>query len=89
VYAHQERWDGTGYPEQLSRQEIPQAASIIAVGEAFSAMTTEMPYRDAMSQEDAVVSLKAEAGTQFDPEIVDAFAESLADTPPEKEENAE
>lgn len=81
VYHHQERWDGTGYPEQLSKQEIPQAASIIAVAEAYSAMTTEVPYRVTLSKEDAVESIKAEAGTQFDPEIVAAFTEGLTDLP--------
>jgi len=89
VYHHQERWDGTGYPEQLSKQEIPQAAAIISVAEAYSAMTTELPYRQTLSKEDALTSVKAEAGTQFDPEIVEAFSESLASLPEKKAEENE
>jgi len=89
VYHHQEQWDGTGYPEQLSKQEIPQAASIIAIAEAYAAMTTGLPYREAISLEDAVESIQAEAGAQFDPEIVEAFVEAqqevLKENPPTAE----
>ncbi|HAL15280.1 MAG TPA: hypothetical protein DCP32_00580 [Anaerolineaceae bacterium] len=77
VYHHQERWDGTGYPDQLSKQEIPQAASIISIAESFSAMTLELPYRNTLSPSEALQSIKAESGTQFDPEVVEAFSESL------------
>ncbi len=77
VYHHQERWDGTGYPDQLSKQEIPQAASIISIAESFSAMTLELPYRNTLSRSEALQSIKAESGTQFDPEVVEAFSESL------------
>ncbi len=89
VYHHQERWDGTGYPDQLSKQEIPQAASIISIAESFSAMTLELPYRNALSRSEALQSIKAESGTQFDPEVVEAFSESLpteADKPSPTEE---
>lgn len=78
VYHHQERWDGTGYPDQLSKQEIPQAASIISIAESFSAMTLELPYRNALSRSEALQSIKAESGTQFDPEVVEAFSESFS-----------
>ena len=54
VYHHQEHWDGTGYPEQLSKAEIPQAASIIAIAEAYAAMTTGLPYREALSLKEAI-----------------------------------
>lgn len=81
VYHHQERWDGTGYPDQLTKQEIPQAASIISIAESFSAMTLELPYRNALSRSEALQSIKAESGTQFDPEVVEAFSESLSAEP--------
>ena len=79
VYHHQEHWDGTGYPDQLSKQEIPQAASIISIAEAYAAMTTELPYRNALTPTEALDSIKAEAGSQFDPEIVEAFSDGLPD----------
>ena len=81
VYHHQEHWDGTGYPDQLTKQEIPQAASIISIAESFSAMTLELPYRNALSRSEALQSIKAESGTQFDPEVVEAFSESLSAEP--------
>ena len=81
VYHHQERWDGTGYPEQLSKQEIPQAASIIAIAEAYAAMTTGLPYREALSLKEAIESIQTEAGTQFDPEMVEAFVDGQQDEP--------
>ncbi len=81
VYHHQEHWDGTGYPEQLSKAEIPQAASIIAIAEAYAAMTTGLPYREALSLKEAIESIQAEAGTQFDPELVEAFVDGLEEEP--------
>jgi HD-GYP domain-containing protein (c-di-GMP phosphodiesterase class II) len=68
-----ERWDGTGYPDQLARQEIPVAARIVFVCDAYNAMTTDRPYRSAMSSEDALAELLANAGTQFDPNVVAAL----------------
>ncbi len=89
VYHHQEQWDGTGYPEQLSKQEIPQAASIIAIAEAYAAMTTGLPYREALSLEAAIESIQAEAGAQFDPEIVEAFVEAQQEAAKEEPPAAE
>jgi len=79
VYHHQEHWDGTGYPEQLSRQEIPQAALIIGITEAFTAMTSEQPYHPAVSPTEAVDLIKQDSGKQFDPEMVDAFSDAISD----------
>ncbi|MFH2138379.1 MAG: HD domain-containing phosphohydrolase [Candidatus Omnitrophota bacterium] len=73
VYNHHERFDGTGYPEQRTRQDIPLRARIISVADAFDAMTSDRPYRMAMPQEKAFSELEKNKGTQFDAEIVDAF----------------
>ncbi len=70
---HHERYDGLGYPERLKGKEIPLNARIIAIADAFDAMTTDRPYRKAMSIEDAVNELKINSGTQFDPYLVDKF----------------
>jgi response regulator RpfG family c-di-GMP phosphodiesterase len=73
VRAHHERWDGRGYPDGLEATEIPLAARIIAACDAFHAMTTTRPYRPAMPAEDALMELRACAGRQFDPDVVDAI----------------
>jgi HD-GYP domain-containing protein (c-di-GMP phosphodiesterase class II) len=69
-----ERWDGHGYPDGLSGYEIPLAARIVFACDAYNAMTTDRPYRAAMSQETAVEELWANAGSQFDPRVVAALA---------------
>jgi putative nucleotidyltransferase with HDIG domain len=76
---HQECFDGTGYPEGLKGEKIPLGARIIAVADAFGAMTTDRPYRNALSLEEAVKELKKCSGTQFDPHIVDIFISILQD----------
>ena len=68
-----ERWDGGGYPDGLSGDEIPLGARVVAVCDAFDAMTTERPYRD-RSRDCRIEELRRCAGTQFDPMVVDAFA---------------
>lgn len=70
VEAHHERWDGTGYPHGLKGEAIPLAARVIAVIDAFDAMTSDRPYRNAMPLEDATHELQHNAGTQFDPLVV-------------------
>jgi HD-GYP domain-containing protein (c-di-GMP phosphodiesterase class II) len=67
-----ERWDGHGYPDGLMGEEIPLAARIVFCCDAYSAMTTDRPYRRAMSPEAAIEELRANAGTQFEPRIVTA-----------------
>jgi two-component system, cell cycle response regulator len=74
VRATHERWDGTGYPDGLGGDAIPLAARIIAVCDAFSAMTSPRPYRLPLDREQALEELHAHAGTQFDPDVVAAFA---------------
>jgi putative nucleotidyltransferase with HDIG domain len=73
VKGHHEKYDGTGYPDGLKGTEIPLAARIIAVADTFDAMTTDRPYRKALSAEAAFNELKKFAGKQFDPEVVEAF----------------
>ena len=73
VAYHHERWDGTGYPWGLSGEEIPLVARIFAVVDAFDAMTSNRPYRDAMTARGAIAEIERSAGTHFDPDVVDAF----------------
>jgi putative nucleotidyltransferase with HDIG domain len=72
VRSSHERYDGLGYPDQLRGQQIPEAARIVAVADAYSAMTTRRSYRDAMTPALAAGELRANAGTQFDPAVVAA-----------------
>src|SRR5436305_12347383 len=72
VRGHHERWDGGGYPDGLVGEAIPLAARIICACDAYSAMTTDRPYRKAMRVEDAMTELRACCGTQFDPAVVEA-----------------
>jgi HD-GYP domain-containing protein (c-di-GMP phosphodiesterase class II) len=73
VLAHHERWDGTGFPNGLKREEIPVSARIIAVADFFDAMMEDMPYRKARSMPDVIEELKNYSGAQFDPTIADLF----------------
>ncbi len=77
VLSHHERYDGTGYPAGLVRHEIPLGARIIAVADAYEAMTSMRPYRGAVTTGDAIRELRAAAGTQLDPEIVERFIEVI------------
>jgi len=73
VLSHHERIDGKGYPNGLSKDEIPLGASIIKVADAYDAMTADRPYREALSFEKAISELKKHSGTQFHPGAVEAF----------------
>jgi HD-GYP domain-containing protein (c-di-GMP phosphodiesterase class II) len=82
-----ERWDGGGYPDGLRGEQIPLGARIVLVCDAYHAMTSDRPYRTAMSDTDARVELLAGAGTQFDPRVVEAFIavlEAVATAPPSR-----
>jgi two-component system cell cycle response regulator len=72
-----ERRDGGGYPDGLTGDEIPLGARVVAVCDAFDAMTAERPYREPVSEDDAVAELRRCAGTQFDPLVVEAFCRVL------------
>ena len=73
ILHHHERWDGTGYPSGLKSENIPLEARILCIADAFDAMTSPRPYRDSMSNQEAVDQLKSCAGSQFDSELVEAF----------------
>ena len=73
VRAHHERVDGGGYPDGLTGDQIPIAARIICVCDAYSAMTTDRSYRAAMPRAEAFAELRREAGRQFDPDVVEAL----------------
>jgi putative nucleotidyltransferase with HDIG domain len=75
---HHERWDGTGYPDGLEGEQIPLGARIIAVTDAFDAMTSDRVYRAALSTDVALAELRKGRGTQFDPQIVDLFETAIA-----------
>ena len=77
VLYHQEWYDGSGYPEGLAKEEIPLGARIVAVIDAYDAMTSNRPYRKALPIDKAVEELYNGAGKQFDPKIVDTFIEIL------------
>lgn len=80
IRAHHERWDGHGYPDQLQGEQIPLAARLIAVVDAYMVMTTGRPYQAACSQA-AMLELRRCAGTQFDPRVVEALIALLQGTP--------
>lgn len=77
VLSHHERYDGTGYPNQLSGEQIPLMARILAVADAYSAMITDRPYRKARGRPEAIAELLAQKGSQFDPICVDVFVRVL------------
>ncbi|MGQ9572747.1 MAG: HD-GYP domain-containing protein [Dehalococcoidia bacterium] len=73
IYAHHERFDGGGYPKRLKSDEIPLGARIFAVVDAYDAITSDRPYRQARLHEYALDEIKRNTGTQFDPKVVEAF----------------
>ena len=73
IASHHERWDGSGYPRGLRGAEIPIAARIFAICDAYDAITTDQPYRDAVSDEAAREEIGDKAGIDFDPEIASMF----------------
>jgi two-component system cell cycle response regulator len=79
VRSSHERWDGTGYPDELRGESIPIGSRIISVCDAFDAMVTERPYKARRSMGDALAELRRCMGTQFDPAVVEAFCTVTAD----------
>ena len=86
VFAHHEKMDGSGYPLGLRGEEIPLEARILAVADAYEAMTSARPYSGAMSHDDAAAELRRCAGTQFDAGVVEALLAALPSTPGEPAE---
>jgi diguanylate cyclase (GGDEF)-like protein len=82
VLHHHERWDGMGYPDGLAGEDIPLGARIIFVADAYDAMTSDRAYRGRLTPQEAVAELERCAGSQFDPEIVAAFARELGYSKP-------
>ena len=78
VELHHENWDGTGYPRGLGGEEVPLAARIIHIVDAYDAMTSDRPYRKGMSHEEAISILNRYAGKQFDPALVKGFADLVS-----------
>jgi HD-GYP domain-containing protein (c-di-GMP phosphodiesterase class II) len=79
VRSSHERYDGRGYPDRLMGDEIPLGARIVAVCDSFHAMTTDRPYRPAISHQEALDELHRCAGQQFDPMVVEAFTRLVAE----------
>jgi HD-GYP domain-containing protein (c-di-GMP phosphodiesterase class II) len=73
ILTHHERWDGSGYPNGLSGEEIPLLSRILAIVDAYDAMTQDRVYRKAIPREAALDEIKRSAGTQFDPSVVTEF----------------
>src|SRR5438874_8053484 len=78
VRHHHERWDGKGYPDRQKDYDIPFGGRVVAVADAFDAMTSDRPYRSAMTVQQACTILREERGRQWDPEVVDACLRVLA-----------
>ncbi|MEN9562873.1 MAG: hypothetical protein RIR73_1117, partial [Chloroflexota bacterium] len=72
-YCHHEKWDGTGYPQGLSREDIPLAARIFAVVDVWDALVSDRPYRKGLKPAEVKEKIREDAGKHFDPQVVDAF----------------
>jgi hypothetical protein len=81
-YCHHEAWDGSGYPQGLMADNIPVIGRVVAIADAYDAMTHDRPYKRAISHDAAIVELKQHAGTQFDPELVTLFCDLYTDNIP-------
>ena len=89
VRYHHERYDGRGYPDGLPGDCIPLASRIVAVCDAYNAIVADRPYSSGRVHEEALAELRAHAGTQFDPRVVDALLEALDETSLEPRRSAE
>jgi len=85
--SHQEKWDGTGYPRGLAGEAIPIEGRIVAIADVFDALTSDRVYRKAFPVDEAVQMMREQRGRHFDPVLLDAFMEVLADSGPDAREN--
>jgi len=81
IMHHHEKYNGKGYPDGLEKENIPLGARILAVADAYDAMTSERPYRKALSKEEAINEIKKGSGVQFDPKVVNAFLKIVDNLP--------
>lgn len=81
ILSHHERYDGKGYPQGLKGDEIPLRARIVAIADAYDAMTSNRPYRKALTKDEAIHEIMKASGTQFDPALVEIFLDVLHDHP--------
>lgn len=76
-FCHHEKWDGSGYPRGLMKDQIPLAARLFTVVDVWDAITNERPYRKAWSREEALEYMRKQAGKHFDPNVVNTFLEMI------------
>jgi HD-GYP domain-containing protein (c-di-GMP phosphodiesterase class II) len=81
VRSHHERWDGTGYPDGLRGEEIPRTARILAIADVYDALTSTRSYRRALTRDEALEVMRADAGKAFDPELLPVFEEIVSRLP--------
>jgi putative nucleotidyltransferase with HDIG domain len=81
-YAHHEKWDGTGYPRGLKREEIPLVARIFTVIDVYDALTSDRPYRSAWSKDEALRYIQEQSGKHFFPDVVQVFAQMVRESEP-------
>lgn len=89
VRAHHENWDGSGYPRGLAGEDIPLGARILSVVDCYDALTSDRPYRSAMSEQDAIAIIVERRGKMYDPLVVDTFLEVYREIVPRVEERPE
>ena len=77
---HHERYDGSGYPDKLGTDQLHTVVRITTIADSYDAMTSARPYRDAMSKDKAIKELQKGAGSQFDPQLVDVFLDTIPNT---------
>lgn len=79
ILMHHEKWDGSGYPGLIRKEEIPITVRVFAVADAYEAMVNDRPYKDKISKDDAIKEIRRQAGIQFDPYIAEVFANLMSD----------
>ena len=79
-YSHHEKWDGTGYPRNITGEEIPMSARLFAIADVWDALTSNRPYRDAWTAEQALAYIREQSGKHFDPQVVDLFFQVIEES---------